>query len=113
MLISNGKKKIANPQIIPPNSCENFYSSRISVDKRFQKFKLHPDPLYPGPGLPQDGLQSQSYEYFKIKWQIIRIFYSLLMKRRKAIAMQRFKSTGYRYVAGKVPPDGNRRCINL
>ena len=28
------------------------------------------------------------------------------MKRRKPIAMQRFKSTGYRYVAGKVPLTG-------
>lgn len=28
------------------------------------------------------------------------------MKRRKAIAMQRFKSTGYSYVAGKVPLTG-------
>lgn len=33
--------------------CENFYSSRISADKRFQN-KLHPYPLYPGQGVGSD-----------------------------------------------------------
>lgn len=64
--------------------CENFYSSRISADKRFQKFKLQPDPLYPGPGLPQDGLQSQSYEYFKIKWQIKRDFLFIINEKAQS-----------------------------
>lgn len=75
MLISNGKKKIANPQIIPPNSCENFRLSRISADKRFLMY-FHYIPLRSTPdrGLVQrtqpdwrgvrNGLHPQNYEYF-------------------------------------------------
>lgn len=48
---------MANLQIIPLNSCENFGKSRISADKRFQMYLIRTQyfvPIYIPPRLTPD-----------------------------------------------------------
>lgn len=67
LLISSRKQAMANLQIIPLNSCENFKQSRISADKRFlMYFHYIPPRLTPDWGLCKSGLRCKVTNKFLI-----------------------------------------------